>query len=195
MAILRWGDSADPADMDSLSRLWAKRSKDGGPDRAFHPLICHLVDVMQVCRGLWEACLGDSLRKWLAESLGLDEPMAARWIAFWAASHDLGKAGPSFQRKWPVAEERLKAAGFRFQALPLSLPHGTVTAMVLPALLERLGVGKHMARQVATAVAGHHGVFPSAYDVESARSAVGRDHWEEARLAITNWLARAREST
>jgi len=72
--------------------LWAKHARADHDPSNFHLLICHLIDVMRVCRGLWEACLGDSLREWLANKLGLAEQTAARRIAFWAALHDLGKA-------------------------------------------------------------------------------------------------------
>jgi CRISPR-associated endonuclease/helicase Cas3 len=82
--------------------LWAKRDRAEClmPPR-FHPLLCHLIDVMQVCRALWEASLSPSLRTFLAGKLALDDDDACRWISFLAATHDLGKASPTFQEKWP----------------------------------------------------------------------------------------------
>ena len=114
--------------------IWAKSPNSGSP--RFHPLVCHLVDVLAVSRSLWRGCFTDSLRSWLATQLGVDHEPACQWIAFWAALHDLGKASPGFQGKWPQARASLEARGFDFRPLALPAPHGTATAATLPRYLD-----------------------------------------------------------
>ena len=156
----------------SLTSLWAKQSSLDESVASFHPLVCHMLDVMQVCRRMWEGCLAKSLRAWISVELGLGEQGAIRSIAFWAAMHDIGKASPSFQRKWPAAGPRLESVGLSLRGVWPPVPHGTVSAIVLPKLFEPFGLSSTLARQVATALGGHHGVFPSAYEVETGRSAL-----------------------
>ena len=170
--------------------LWAKHENESDGAGTFHPLVCHLLDVMHVCRAIWDGCVGESLRAWLSAEVGLNEGAAARWIAFWAATHDIGKASPPFQKKWPAAGPSLESAGFSLRGVWPSVPHGTVSAIVLPAVLEPLGLPTGVARQVATAAAGHHGVFPTAHEVETGRIAAGKGQWEVARHAIVDRLAR-----
>ncbi|HIE47712.1 TPA: WYL domain-containing protein, partial [Candidatus Bipolaricaulota bacterium] len=82
--------------------LWAKTNKD---KTRTHPLICHMIDVAQVTLALWDEVLTESIRAQFAAALGLDVDAAGRLIAFWAGLHDLGKASPCFQRKYPPTEK------------------------------------------------------------------------------------------
>jgi CRISPR-associated endonuclease/helicase Cas3 len=178
---------------DSLELLlWAKRQAENDGSSEYHPLVCHLIDVATVCRALWTDSLSVSLRAWLAGQIGLDEEAACRWIAFWAGAHDIGKACPAFQQKWPAAKTRLGEAGFRFHALA-DARHGTVGAAVLPELFRQQGTDRDSSGRLATAVAGHHGVFPTTREVLDAGTAIGGQEWGRARRAMIDHLAKIAE--
>jgi hypothetical protein len=72
--------------------LWAKIGH--GKNDSFatrHPLICHCIDVGKSAALLWTNVLRESVKGRLAAALGVggDTPSAGRWVAFWAAAHDL----------------------------------------------------------------------------------------------------------
>jgi CRISPR-associated endonuclease/helicase Cas3 len=145
---------------------------------------------MQVCRALWEASLSPSLRTFLSNKLGVDESSACLRISFLAATHDIGKASPSFQEKWPQAAQSLRAVGFDFPRFLTPAPHGTVTAAVLPSLLGPFGLAPKLSRQVATVMGGHHGLFPTATKTDQSKQAAGGGKWADARRLIVERIAR-----
>ncbi|HMM42080.1 MAG TPA: CRISPR-associated endonuclease Cas3'', partial [Thermomicrobiales bacterium] len=99
---------ANPA----LLALWAKTDRSGKDPDAWHPLICHMLDVAAVARAMWREVLTPALRRRITDGLGLpDEAAAEAWIAYLAGLHDLGKGSPGFQAKWPEARDRLTDAG------------------------------------------------------------------------------------
>jgi CRISPR-associated endonuclease/helicase Cas3 len=158
---------------DDFLRLWAK----GGPTRPddpYHPLICHLVDVARVAERLWDECIPTSAQEWFAEQLGLDRASTAPWAAFFAASHDVGKASPAFLER------------HRFLR---PVPHGTVSTVILRERLaaEPFVIGSEVAERLATVIGGHHGMFPSPAEIGRAgdeRQQVGRGDWKSRQA----WL-------
>jgi len=194
---------------ERLSRtvLWAKASKGGGAP--FHPLVCHLIDVAAVARCFWDSVFHESIRRALAATLGLECEHAARWMAFWAGAHDLGKASPGFQARAPALRKQLENGGFHFPRLRgrTPSPHNVVTTH---ALVQLLAVGQEtgtpggggptcfatipeaLARRVASAVGGHHGTFPRSHEVSALPpSVLGVGRWQEARHRLLCDLARA----
>src|SRR5438874_13816168 len=100
--------------MSPPSWFWAKLGSVTWPDE-YHPVICHLIDVGQVARRLWDRVFRRQIRAWAATRLGLaDEQAAGAWLAFWAAAHDIGKVSPCFQAQGKTERltDRLKKAGF-----------------------------------------------------------------------------------
>src|SRR5262245_47430159 len=88
--------------MEMLVRFWAKttHNKDRYPN-AYHPLICHMIDVAVVTQMMWEEVLPKAAKKRIARSLGLPVDKAGlkltgRIVAWIAGLHDLGKASPPF---------------------------------------------------------------------------------------------------
>jgi CRISPR-associated endonuclease/helicase Cas3 len=81
---------------DQLTLFWAKRDRETG---ACHPVLCHLLDVANVARLLWQEVFHDAIRRRLSAELRLDPPSAQAWISFWAGCHDLGKVSPAFQSR------------------------------------------------------------------------------------------------
>jgi CRISPR-associated endonuclease/helicase Cas3 len=94
-----------------IVKFWAKTSHDPKDHpNAFHPLICHLIDVACVALVMWNRVLPLVTKRRLAKPFGLDCDFpncghteanencslhkAGRMIAFLAGLHDLGKCSP-----------------------------------------------------------------------------------------------------
>jgi CRISPR-associated endonuclease Cas3-HD len=97
--------------------------------------------------------------------------MTGPWLAFWAAAHDIGKVCPGFQ----VLGDDPRTAKLKVCLsepewdYPIGkTPHGTVsTAIAAEAMKDGLGwpaVDEKLARTVAVAIGGHHGIFPTNWD-------------------------------
>src|SRR5438132_2016283 len=86
---------------NSLIRFWAKTThdkNDKGLQNAYHPLICHLIDVANTAKAIWDQVLPKITKERLARSFCLenDHERAGTLIAFLAGLHDLGKCSPPF---------------------------------------------------------------------------------------------------
>lgn len=171
--------------------LWAKLGNHPYPE-CYHPLLFHLIDVAQVCRQLWQSVLRDSLKKRLANSFGLSVDDCGCWFSFWAGAHDIGKASPCFQCKGNSdgLVELLKSQGYDFNQTG-DVPHATISVPVLNEHLKAWGLNSTLARRIAVAVGGHHGVFPSAQKWASLRgtASLGKEKWFTARQEILEALA------
>jgi CRISPR-associated endonuclease/helicase Cas3 len=172
--------------------LWAKADVDSN---RIHLLIYHLLDVGQVMLALWRLALPAQTRDALAGALGLDEENASRLLAFWAGLHDLGKAAPGFQRKYPPAIATLQAVGFTFPTPPAQAArHGAISTWALKRLLtEECNLSQEEATRVARMVGGHHGAWPTALELVPAAiktSDRGDEIWEEARRSLFRLLAK-----
>src|SRR5262245_9204281 len=102
--------------MDTSLLFWAKLGSATWPEK-YHPVACHLIDVGQVARRLWADVVRPKVREWVAARLRLaDDSTAGAWLAFWAATHDIGKPTPCFQSqgKTDNLTTRLKQVGFDF---------------------------------------------------------------------------------
>ena len=143
---------------ESWQVLAAKfREREHGP--SYHPLACHMADVAAVALALWDRCLPVTARSTLARSLGLTETEAARWVAFIAGLHDLGKATRTFQAKDKGHDERLRGSGLRAGRPAEDPGHARATNAFLPELLRGIGVERRLAWRLAEVLGGHHGVF------------------------------------
>ena len=82
--------------------VWAK-SGDSPPaiDAAGHGLLAHMLDVAAVAESVLRLESPQTLH-WAAAVFGLPRPLAARWLATMVGLHDIGKAIPGFQAKWPA---------------------------------------------------------------------------------------------
>ncbi len=149
---------------------YAKTNPDN--PRQIHLLLYHLIDVGQVARLIWREVLTDSIRQRLAGMLDLNVEEAGQFIAFLAALHDLGKAGPAYQQKyapdWLKAE--LTAAGlilkhethYSLKTQDPKTPHAIVSTWALQRLLpELLHLERRFAYKIALALGGHHGSWPT----------------------------------
>lgn len=86
-----------------IIKFWAKttHNKDKFPN-AYHPLICHLIDVAVVTKKIWDDVLPRATKERIARSFGetnFDEESLEKIgliIALIAGLHDLGKISPPF---------------------------------------------------------------------------------------------------
>lgn len=89
--------------MDIL-KFWAKTSKESERKNAFHPLICHLIDVAAVTKKMWEEVLPEAAKVRINKSFGVEN--AGNLVAFIAGLHDLGKCSPPFALRGKQIEEQ-----------------------------------------------------------------------------------------
>jgi CRISPR-associated endonuclease/helicase Cas3 len=170
--------------------LWAKTSKDKTDT---HSLVYHLLDVAQVTLALWDQSLTEATRRYFAQAMAMDQISVRQWLAFVVGLHDLGKACPAFQSQHIASKQMLSKQGLTFekQRVHTRTPHGWVSTFALRRLLpQRLGIESDLARQIAYTVGGHHGVFPTAHQLQRiGPSRRGSEDWDAVRTELLDALA------
>jgi CRISPR-associated endonuclease/helicase Cas3 len=105
------------------------------------------------------------------------------------ACHDLGKACPGFQAKWP---QLLKLLNLSLPRSPnTKINHAFVSQISLTALLRKMSWPDDLAELVADAVGCHHGsrASPNTLDhLMGDRRAIGGDDWSGARRGLVEAL-------
>lgn len=168
-------------------QLWAKAQR---KDDEFHPLIYHLIDAGACAKELWENSLSEGFKKRITQSLpaDLNEEGTGNLLAFLAATHDVGKASPSFQQKHEPSIERIKKAGFEFPSRHGRdpKPHGIVSTWALINIFkETFEMASYDARRFAHALGGHHGILPTTNAVNSLSTFdKGDEKWDQARRKL-----------
>lgn len=169
-----------------MANLWAKTDKNGGG--GWHPLILHMLDVAASVDAIL-AREPESTRQRIAASLGMNWEDARPWILLVVACHDLGKACPGFQCKWPVL---LALTGLRLPRSPnTDINHAFVSQVALTELLQEKGWPVGLAELVADAVGCHHGERISPVKrqyLEGDDRAIGRNDWAQARRGLLQAL-------
>lgn len=163
--------------MDLLS-FWGKTDPDGG----WHPAVCHMLDVGRVGEALVGTVLPTSVVDALSRPFDGVPGQARPWLALLCALHDLGKVSPGFQKKRRDVFAPLDG-GFAFSNADES-NHGAVTAEALAGLLGDWGLDFEAAEDIARALGGHHGSFPSLMS-----KSIGKGAWEQARREVVSALA------
>jgi len=171
--------------LPTFAHFWAKTG--GEATSTYHPLPLHLMDV---------ACSADAIlsreppttRTRMGEMLGLTWEEARPWLLLLVACHDLGKASPGFQVKWPGALPLLHLAPLQ---IPLGVDsrinHAFVSQLVLCAFLMERGWPEELAFLAADGVGCHHGdrAAPTTLDyLAGNRRALGNDGWQSARREL-----------
>lgn len=179
---------------DVLAMFWGKLGSGSYPVDS-HPVMCHLIDVGNITHELWARCLHAGFQTWMSGELGITSEEAGKVVAFWVALHDIGKLSPAFQQKSLEAKATLQSLQFDFRITGNGVPHGIVSAAVLPELLRsQLGLPKALGNQIAQAVGGHHGRF---CDVGTRRAVASNDRelgsplWHSTRADVCAQLRRA----
>ena len=177
---------------ERLTNLWGKQSKDDG---RWHPLILHMLDVAASA----DAILmrePESTRTRMAAILGMKWEDARPWLRLLIACHDLGKACPGFQCKWPAHPD---LPGLQIPRSPnTKINHAFVSQIALTKLLKEKDWPDELAELVADAVGCHHGERASptirSY-LEGDRRATGDISWAQARQGIFEVLLETLEPT
>lgn len=162
--------------------LWAKTGKDGVPE--WHPLILHMLDVAASGDAILER-EPESTRIRMGAIFGMEWKDARAWLLVVVACHDLGKACPGFQCKWP---NLLDQAGLPLPRGPnTKINHAFVSQIALMELLHQIGWAFELAELVSDAVGCHHGERISPIrlrDLQGDRRAIGNSEWSEARRRL-----------
>jgi CRISPR-associated endonuclease/helicase Cas3 len=188
-------ESSIEMDIPICRSLWGKLGDEGG--RVYHPLIFHLLDVGHVCELLWQHSLKGSMHTWLSETLCLREDETLRWFCFWASLHDIGKATPAFQCKAQRINSQvyvdLQQDGYDFRGADSRTGHGILTMQLLRDLLKESdfvgSVEPRLAQKLATALGGHHGLFPQSGMAWRSMDNLGAGKWQAARNTLVEALA------
>lgn len=191
-------DSPLALDLETAAvAVWAKTARGTElPAEAYHPLLCHALDVAAVVEAILCHARTGSWTRLLARSLRLTEPEAVVWVAFLAGLHDLGKCSPVFQQVSSEGRVRDEDVGLPFTRLLSQLPpvaHGLITARTLaPVLTSDYGLAAEVAERLAMVVGAHHGSFPSVGEVhEVGMLASGGGAWMRVRASIVQHVAQA----
>ncbi len=114
-----------------LANLWAKTPKSGAT--GWHPLMLHMLDVAASADAIL-AREPKSTRIRMAAIFGMMWEEARAWLLLVVACHDLGKACPGFQCKWP---DLLALTGLRLPRSPnTEINHAFVSQIALTKLLQ-----------------------------------------------------------
>jgi CRISPR-associated endonuclease/helicase Cas3 len=173
---------------EAARSLWAKSDR-GRSDGRWLPLIAHLLDVAAAAEAIVER---EKLAERYAEDLGLTAEAAVPWLAALVGLHDIGKAFPGFQLQWKrqgreLGRELLERAGYpllRSITDGKQPAHGVVSHYLLTNLLQRHGLTRRAARDIADALGAHHGFRARHEQVSQVRHKLGSGLWDEVRTYL-----------
>lgn len=174
--------------MTETRYLWGKArpAVDGGSP--YQPLTYHCLDVA-ACADAILMREPEATRERMAAILGLDWPKARAWLLLIVACHDVGKACPGFQSKWPSL---IALTGLSLPRSPDSdINHAFVSQIALEKILVDKGWPYDLAVLAADAVGCHHGnrASPTTLDaLEGNQSAIGKSDWAQARAELVDSL-------
>lgn len=176
--------------------FWAKTTHDAvNYPRAFHPLLCHMIDVASVTGELWRHVVSPAWRKRINDEFGSSRDETERIVSWLAGLHDLGKACPPFALRTDSLSARnlremFVKTDFDMHIVPPAkdAPHGTVTTHALAKILQdEYGVSALLAKRLAALLGGHHGMFPLKRNIDAIADPRlgGNRAWTNARRDLT----------
>ncbi len=195
-------------EQNSVIKFWAKTSQNPEKPKAFHPLICHLIDVVVVTHKMWQEVLPNATKERIANAFGesiFDDITLERvglLVAFIAGLHDLGKCSPPFTLRGKNDNNKTLNKFLSIYdntdyyikgSVPKAMdaPHGYITAVELPHILaDNFGLNDKISNQISQMIGGHHGVFPTSQKLNDLKweSYTGNEHWKNARRELAETL-------
>jgi CRISPR-associated endonuclease/helicase Cas3 len=173
---------------NALTNLWAKTSRNVGS--RWHPLILHMLDVAASADAIF-AREPESTRDRMAAILGMDWVDARPWLLLIIACHDLGKACPGFQSKWP---EILASTGLRLPRNPnTEIQHAFVSQVALTEILQEKRWPDELAELTADAVGCHHGSRASERAREQAEAEIYVGRGDRLEAVRNDWMQARRD--
>lgn len=167
--------------------LWGKARPASGGGPPYHPLPYHCLDVA-ACADAILTREPEATREMMGAILGLTWEDARTWLLVAIACHDLGKASPGFQYKWP---DIIDSTGLSVPRSPnTEINHAFISQIAVAKILMIKGWPHDLAELVADAVGCHHGSRASSTTLEKLndRDAIGNNDWEQAREGIVDAL-------
>lgn len=159
--------------------VWAKSGEPIG-----HGLLAHMLDVSAVAERVLVRESPHTLA-WAADAFCLPQAAAMRWLATMVGLHDLGKAIPGFQNKWPQGRDADIAADLTFRPAELTQDlHDLASAVELKRLLVPCTGSAQRAGAVAGAVAAHHGYVFESSAINNARRPGEGALWQHVRREL-----------
>lgn len=188
----------ETSDIERWRIAWAKApAPKAGEPRLWSPLHTHLTDTAEVARLIWDDWLGEHGRSLIAADLGGNDRAAREVLALAGALHDVGKLTPAFAGQVPEMRAEMEYRGgftwdpYLVKGDSRTLPHALAGQMLVESFLRARGVPDGNAAAFAAVVGGHHGVPPTAAEVQVARSRrehLGEREWVSARGGLLDYL-------
>ena len=115
----------------------------------------------------------------------MDWEAARPWLLLVIACHDLGKACPGFQSKWP---ELLASTGAHLPRSPnTDIHHAFVSQLALAELLRKMDWPAELAELVADAAGCHHGNRASENAKAKAEAEIYVGRGDRLEAVRTDW--------
>ncbi|MEI7900611.1 MAG: CRISPR-associated helicase Cas3' [bacterium] len=165
-----------------------------GKSEPYKALWQHMLDVGAVAAVLLGEVFAQPVKRRICQVMDIGVPDPALWVAYLTALHDAGKATPDFQGLYDPGRCVVQAAGLRVPpargAMP---PHGASTANILLTYLNsECSWSEDKAVCAATALGGHHGVFPTSIRQRAWGGTLNkseRQSWQTVQSELMRLLA------
>jgi CRISPR-associated endonuclease/helicase Cas3 len=154
-----------------------------------------MIDSGNVTQHLWERHLSWSFKREIADLLQLPIEEAGHLISFWTSLHDIGKAGPAFQRKMPELKHNLEKLGLVFSDEKPNLRgyHATATTWILLKYYrETIPNCAPFYNSLALSLGGHHGEFPLIQEILDSpykKDHIGDSQWYNLQIEFIKKLS------
>jgi len=102
----------------------------------------------------------------ISRKLGIKPRQVKDLACLISACHDIGKASPGFQMKWPGFSSAVSGQHFHLPRIPnCEINHAYASQLALKAWLRRQSVTEPIASVLSMAAGCHHGTRPSSHEL------------------------------
>lgn len=184
--------------------VWAKTNMRDANDLRWSSLAQHSIDTALVAGKVWDKFLPEAVKTQIINGFDNNEDTAKQTVMFLAGCHDAGKATPAFERQayGAAGEARLKELETHGMTIPQSvvkssnLRHEISGYWALFEWFKKNNIPDLQAKQLATPVGGHHGVFHEEAVYGKTNKAKlniyyngNSPEWDQARQEVINAVA------